>query len=170
MKMEKYIDSSTDIYSLQGYKSACQIRDVVFIYRGDCLFHFTGTFLGWEFFQAIPMQEDQVETWIAKGRKMKLNSKQRYSIKIMEYLKENPERIRGEDLCKLFGFSQAYLEQVLKGLVKCGFVSARKGKKGGYKRIVETITLTDIIESQQKYQEYDNLDLLIKRKLREITF
>ena len=65
--------------------------------------------------------------------------------------------------------SRLYIEHIIAGLKKCGFVKSKKGNAGGYIRTKETITLCDIIESQEKKSGYENnYELLIKRKLREI--
>ena len=47
-----------------GFKKAFMLLDVLFIYKGGMLFHYSGTFGGWEFYKAVQMPENEVDEFI----------------------------------------------------------------------------------------------------------
>jgi Rrf2 family protein len=80
---------------------------------------------------------------------MKLTTKSEYSILALVYMARNVSagNIKIEDICKTYGISKKYLENLLTVLKRSGIIKAARGSKGGYSlaKNPEEITLADII-------------------------
>jgi len=69
----------------------------------------------------------------------------------MAYIASMPaaEPVRVNEMARVLGVSEAHLGKVLQGLARRGFVSGRRGPKGGYVlgRPADAITLLEIYEA-----------------------
>lgn len=81
---------------------------------------------------------------------MKISTRGRYAIRVMLDLAEHNtgEYIPLVDIAKRQGISEKYLEAIVSSLVKSGFLTALRGKKGGYKltRKPEEYTMRSILQ------------------------
>lgn len=81
---------------------------------------------------------------------MKISTRGRYAVRVMLDLAEynTGEYIPLVDIARRQEISEKYLEAIVSSLVKAGFLTALRGKKGGYKltRKVEDYTIKDILQ------------------------
>jgi Rrf2 family protein len=64
---------------------------------------------------------------------MKISTKAQYGLRAMAYLAKNPKKICPiAQIAAAENISPDYLEKIISKLEKGGFVSAKKGKTGGY--------------------------------------
>ena len=81
---------------------------------------------------------------------MKISTRGRYAIRVMLDLAEHNtgEYIPLTDIAKRQNISEKYLEAIVSSLVKSGFLTALRGKKGGYKltKDPEDYTMRSILQ------------------------
>jgi len=66
---------------------------------------------------------------------MRLTTKSEYSLLALIYIARNEERgfIKMEDICKEYGISKKYLEQIIGSLKHMRYIKTKTGASGGYK-------------------------------------
>jgi len=66
---------------------------------------------------------------------MKLTTKSEYSLLALIYIARNEERgfVKMEDICKEYGISKKYLEQIFSSLKQTRYIKTKTGASGGYK-------------------------------------
>ena len=66
---------------------------------------------------------------------MKLTTKSEYSLLALIYIARNEEHgfIKVEDICKAYGISKKYLEQIFSSLEQARYIKTKTGVSGGYK-------------------------------------
>jgi len=79
---------------------------------------------------------------------MKISSKTKYAVKIVEFL-ANKESVKGKDIIEHLECSAPYFEQISQVLIKYEFVKTTRGCRGGYSlaKGSETKTMWDLIEA-----------------------
>lgn len=85
---------------------------------------------------------------------MKVTTKGRYAVRLMVDLAahhENEENISLRDVARRQGVSMKYLEQIVRQLVKSGFVRSERGPQGGYKlkRPPHEYSIGDVLHAMQ---------------------
>ncbi len=82
---------------------------------------------------------------------MKLSTKGHYGMHAMMDLaaRSGQGAVLLRDLCEIHGFSEKYLEQLLRSLRQAGLVESVRGAKGGYwlARSPDDITILEIVEA-----------------------
>ena len=80
---------------------------------------------------------------------MKLTTKSEYSLLALIYIARNEERgfIKMEDICKEYGISKKYLEQIFSHLKQARYVKTKTGASGGYKlaKSARKISVAEVI-------------------------
>jgi Rrf2 family protein len=78
-----------------------------------------------------------------------LSRKTDYALLILQYLHHHPEGGSAREVAAAFGLSRAFVANILKLLCHQGFVSGRRGVKGGYVlvRSVDEIRLADLLDA-----------------------
>ncbi|MFH1863810.1 MAG: Rrf2 family transcriptional regulator [bacterium] len=80
---------------------------------------------------------------------MKLTTKSEYSLLALIYIARNEERgfIKMEDICKEYGISKKYLEQIFSSLKQARYIKTKTGASGGYKlaKSANKISIAEVI-------------------------
>ena len=80
---------------------------------------------------------------------MKLTTKSEYSILALIYIVRNEEYgfVKVEDICKEYGISKKYLEQILSSLKQARYIKTKPGVSGGYKlaKAAKKISVAEVI-------------------------
>jgi Rrf2 family protein len=78
-----------------------------------------------------------------------MNRKVEYALLILSYLHRRPDGSCAREIAGWFGLSRAFVANILKALCHQGYVTSRRGVKGGYvlARLAEEINLADLLES-----------------------
>jgi len=79
---------------------------------------------------------------------MKISSKTKYAIKVVEFLADK-ETARGKEITEFLEVSAPYFEQISAILIKEGFIKTKRGCRGGYSlaKDVESRTMWDLIQA-----------------------
>ncbi len=86
---------------------------------------------------------------------MKLSSKQKYAVTVVQLLKANGMMVSHE-ITKEMETSAPYLEQIMAGLRKSGVVKTIRGCFGGYRLGCEVVRMSDIINSFGGFEKGNN--------------
>ena len=80
---------------------------------------------------------------------MKLTTKSEYSLIALIYIARNEKHdfIKMEDICKEYGISKKYLEQIFVALKQARYVKTKTGASGGYKlaKRPQKISIAEVI-------------------------
>jgi len=80
---------------------------------------------------------------------MKLTTKSEYSLLALIHIARNEEGgfIKTEDICKEYGISKKYLEQILSALKHARYIRTKTGASGGYKLVkpARKISIAEVI-------------------------
>jgi len=80
---------------------------------------------------------------------MKLTTKSEYSLLALIYIARNEECsfIKIEDICKKYGISKKYLEQIFNSLKQARYIKTKTGTNGGYKlaKPAKKISVAEVI-------------------------
>ena len=80
---------------------------------------------------------------------MKLTTKSEYSLLALIYLARNIKRgyVKMGDICKKYGFSKKYLDQIMIMLKNSRYVESKRSSKGGYRLAMPAnkINIADVI-------------------------
>jgi len=80
---------------------------------------------------------------------MKLTTKSEYSLLALIYMARNEQKgyIKIEDICKEYGISKKYLEQIFSFLKQARYIKTKTGSNGGYRlaKPAEKISVAEVI-------------------------
>ena len=80
---------------------------------------------------------------------MKLTTKSEYSLLALIFIARNENRgfVKMEDICREYGISKKYLEQIFSSLKQARYIKTKTGASGGYKltKSARKITVAEII-------------------------
>jgi Rrf2 family protein len=78
-----------------------------------------------------------------------MSRKADYALLILSYLDQRPERGCARAIADGFGLSRSFVANILKELCQKGFVTSRRGVKGGYalRRPAEEVNLAELLDA-----------------------